>query len=108
MRTPRLDLSIRSLPLFGVLLITVLALSGAQSGAGDGVLPTSPSPSAGPSAAAGTWRLLQRQRQVASRDHRPEGNVIEDIETTVSQDGQGNISFVNEDELVTLKRVGRA
>ena len=36
-----------------------------------------------------------------------EGNVIEDIETTVSQDGHRNISFVNEDdELVTLERVG--
>ena len=103
------DLSTRSLSLFGVLLITVLAVSCAQPRAGDGVLPTSPSwqsaglrqPAAGPGAsydASGTWHFVTTDA---------EGNVIEDIETTVSQDGQGNISFMNEaDELVTLERVG--
>jgi hypothetical protein len=36
-----------------------------------------------------------------------DGNVIEDIETIVSQDVNGNLSFVNEaDELVILERIG--
>ena len=101
--------STRFLPLFGLFLITVVAVGCAQPGAGEGVLPTSPSsqsegfrqPTAGPGAsynASGTWHFVTTDA---------EGNVIEDIQTTVSQDGQGNISFMNEaDELVTLERVG--
>ena len=97
--------STRSLSLFGLFLITVVAAGCAQSEDG----PTSPSAMSvgssgaalGPGAsynASGTWHFVTTDA---------DGNVIEDIETTVSQDGQGNISFMNEaDELVTLERVG--
>ena len=98
-----MDLSTRSLPLSGVLLITVLAVSCAQPGAGL----TSPS-SVGPSAAAlgpgasydasGTWHL------VVADVH---GNVEETFDTNVSQDANGNLSFLDEDGgLVTLERLG--
>ena len=99
------DLSTRSLSLFGVLLITALAAGCAQSGDG----PTSPSAmslassgaASAPGAsydATGTWHFVTTDA---------EGNVIEDIETAVSQDGHGNISFMNDaDELITLERIG--
>lgn len=109
MRTPRLDLSTRFLPLFGLFLITVVAVSCAQPGAGDGVLPTSPSSvSAGPSAAAlgpgasydasGTWRFDTTDAH---------GNVEDTFVTEVSQDGNGNLSFLDDDGApVTLERLG--
>ena len=104
-----LSFHIRFFPLFGVLLISVLAVSCAQTGA-DGSLPTSPSvASAGPSAtalgpgatydASGMWRFV-----TADRD----GNVLETFDTAVSQDSNGNLSFVDaEGAPVTLERLGR-
>lgn len=104
-----MDLSTRSLPLFGVLLITVLGVSCAQPGAGNGGLPTSPSSvsvggsatALGPGAsydASGMWRF------VVADVH---GNVEETFETNVSQDANGNLSFLDEDGfLITLERLG--
>jgi hypothetical protein len=101
-----MDRSTRLLPLFGVLLITVISVSCAQSGGG---LPTSPSSlSVGASAAAlgpgasydasGMWRF------VTSDVH---GNAEETFETSVSQDANGNLSFLDEDGfLITLERLG--
>lgn len=99
----------RSLPLFGVLLTTVFAVSCAQPGAGDGVLPTSPSSlSVGPSAAplgprasydaSGMWHF------VVTDVH---GNVEETFDSNVSQDANGNLTFLDEDGLlITLERLG--
>lgn len=106
-----MDLSIRSLPRFGVLLIAVIAVSCDQPGAGDAALPTAPSSlSVGPSAAfgpgasydaSGVWRFVSTDVQ---------GNPIEGFETfdaNVTQDANGNLSFLaDEDELVTLVRLG--
>jgi hypothetical protein len=104
-----MDLSTRFLPLFGLSLITVFAVSCAQPGAGDGVLPMSPSSlSVGQSAAAlgpgasydasGPWSF------VLTDVH---GNVDDTFETNVSQDANGNLSFLNEHGfLITLERLG--
>lgn len=104
-----IDLSTRSMCRFGVLLTTALAVSCAQPGAGDGVLPTAPSslsvrpsgPALGPGAsydASGTWRF------VVTDVH---GNQEESFEASVSQDGSGNLSFLDEDGvLITLERLG--
>lgn len=104
-----MHLSTRFLPLFGLPLITVFAVSCAQPGAGYGVLPTSPSSlSVGPSAAAlgpgasynasGMWRF------VTADVH---GNVDDTFDTNVSQDGNGNLSFLDEDGFpITLERLG--
>jgi hypothetical protein len=102
-------MSTRFLPLFGLLLITVFGVSCAQPGAGDGVLPTSPSSlSAGPSAtaagpgasynASGMWRFV-----TADAD----GNVDEIFDTNVTQDVNGNLSFLDEEGTpITLERLG--
>ena len=101
-RAIMMDLSTRSVRLFGVLLISVLVASCAQPGAADGVLPTSPGPlSAGPGAsydASGMWRF------VTTDVH---GNVDDIWDTNVSQDVSGNLSFLDaEGSLVTLERIG--
>jgi hypothetical protein len=105
-----MNLSTRFLPLFGLLLITVFAVSCAQSGVGDGIVPTSPSSlSVAPSAAAlgpgdsynanGMWHF------VVADVH---GNVDETFDAKVSQDGNGNLSFVEPDGglLISLERLG--
>ena len=104
-----MDLSTRSLTLFGVLLITVLAVSCAQAGAGGAGLPTSPSSlsggpvtvALGPGAsydASGMWRF------VTTDVH---GNVEESFDTNVSQDANGNLSLVDDDGIpITLERLG--
>lgn len=102
-------LSTRSLPLFGILLITVFGVSCAQPGAGNSALPTSPSAlSAGAAAtalgpgasydASGLWRF------VVTDIH---GNDQESFDANVSQDANGDLSFLDEDGgLITLKRLG--
>jgi hypothetical protein len=101
--------STRFLPLFSLLLITVFGVSCAQPGAGDGVLPTSPSSlSAGPSAtaagpgasynASGMWRFVTTEA---------DGNVDEIFDANVTQDVNGNLSFLDEEgTLITLERLG--
>src|SRR5687767_13926433 len=101
-----MDLSTRSLSLCGVLLNTILAVSCAQTGAG----PTSPSSSlsGGPSAtalgpgasydASGMWRFVTTDA---------DGNAEESFDTNVSQDANGNLSFLDEEGiLITLERLG--
>lgn len=101
-----MNVSTRFLRLSGLLPIIVFAVSCAQP---EGVLPTSPSSlSVAPSAAAvgpgasynatGTWRF------VTTDVH---GNGAETFDTYVTQDGNGNLSFLDEDgALVTLERLG--
>ena len=98
-------MSTRSLSMFGVLLVTVVVAGCAQSGDG----PTSPSAaSAGSSGAAlgpgasydasGMWHF------VVTDVH---GNVEETFDSQVSQDGNGNLSFLDEEGfLITLERLG--
>jgi hypothetical protein len=100
-----MNLSTRFLHLCGVSLITVVAVSCTQAESG----PASPSSlSGGPSAvalgpgafydASGPWRF------VITDVH---GNVEDTFDTDVSQDGKGNLSFLDEDDaLITLERLG--
>ena len=104
-----MNLSTRFLPLLGLPLITVFAVSCTQSGFGDGVGPTSPSSlSVAPSAAAlgpgDSYNANGRWRFVIADVH---GNVDETFDTDVKQDPtNGNLSFRDEDGfLITLERL---
>jgi len=108
---------IRSLSCFAILLVTVGAVGCAQPVAPAVGLPTSPSSvSVGPSAsfvpssgiatlgpgasynATGVWRFVTTNLA---------GEVEETFDATVSQDGDGNLSFLDEDDSpVTLNRLG--
>jgi len=114
-----MNLSTRLLPLLGIPLMTVFAVSCAQSGAGDAASPASPSalsadasaaplrngasqqPASSPGAsydASGMWRFV---------DTDVHGNDAETFDTTVSQDANGNLSFLDEDgNPITLERMG--
>jgi len=116
-----MDLSTRFLPLAGALLISVFAVSCAQSGARQDASPTSPSSlSVAPSAAAsgsvapmgssaasspgasydatGTWRIVDTDLH---------GNDVETFDTSITQDADGNLTLLDEDgSPVTLKRLG--
>jgi hypothetical protein len=107
----------RSMRLFGILLFSMGAVRCAQPAASDIGLPTAPSSlSAGPSAslvpsggiatlgpgasynASGMWRF------VTTDIH---GNDDDSFDTNVSQDGNGNLSFLDDDgSPVTLERLG--
>ena len=112
-----MGVSTRSLRCFGILLFTIGAVGCAQPGASDSGLPTSPSSSsAGPSTslvppngiatlgpgasynASGMWRFVTTN---------VDGVVEETFVTNVSQDGNGNLSFLDsEGAPVTLERLG--
>jgi len=112
-----MNVSTRSLRWLGILLFATGAVGCAQPGVSDVGLPTSPSSlSTGPSAslvppsriatlgpgasynASGTWHFV-----VADID----GTVNETFDTNVTQDANGNLSFLDEDGFpITLQRVG--
>jgi hypothetical protein len=100
-----MNLSTRFLALFGLLPITVFAVSCAQPGGGAPAAPSALSggPSAtavGPSAgydATGRWLVANTDAQ---------GNVEETFERDITQDSNGNLHLLDEDgQPVTLERL---
>jgi hypothetical protein len=109
-----MNLPTRLLPLFGVPLIAVVAVSCAQPGPGDTASPTSPSAVAVPSAtaakpavaaksgpdydASGTWCVVNTDAHGTPVDDPAEQIFTQDPDT-------GDISFVDEGQLVTVRRL---
>jgi hypothetical protein len=103
-----MNLPTRLLPLFGLPLIAVVAVSCAQPGPGDGVSPASPSALSGPSATAagpsagydagGTWCVVNTDAH---------GNPVDPpFEQLFSQDPDtGDLLFTDEGQLVRAERL---
>ena len=103
-----MNLPTRLLPLFGLPLIAVVAVSCAQPGPGDGVSPASPSALSGPSAtaagpsagydASGTWCVVNTDAH---------GNPVDPpFEQLFSQDPDtGDLLFTDEGQPVRAERL---